>query len=340
MKKLLALFLILNVILLCSVGCSYNQGTDDGLLGNFYTVEVTGSTDHLHTPLMPFYKAGDVVEVKTHKITCVGLYVYVNGEEIPRIGDESDCLVFEFTMPSENVMIHITSDRFYGKDEFSFDELYFGLTSDLKYEINKVAVKTIDYSNKNNFVITKYSTKQGDIDNFKAIFNQKLIKVDHSSTADITTKTQYLFYSPGRDYYGEDYVTAFDPFTFYEGILNFATESDWQKFKFKDPNYLLPTIENPDLVTYSFQDSYLNDHIKKYGDDSFSKDYYNLEQVEFIPYEGSIDGLVAKFYLDTKFGIINMFNETIFEFGGQYYEIVEGERYWAYRHLTWEDKNN
>lgn len=338
MKRLLALFLTLNIILLCFVGCNGNQGTEGNLLGNFYTVEVTGGINLLHTPLMPFYKTGDVVEVKTHKITCAGLHVYVNGEEIPRIGNESNCLVFEFTMPSENVIIHITSDRFYGKDEFSFDELFFRLSSDLN-EINKVAVKTIDYSNENGFVVTKYSTKQGDIDNFKAIFNQKLIKVDHSSTANITTKTQYLFYNPGRDYYDEDYVTAFDPLTFYEGIFNFATESDWQKFKFKDPNYLLPTIENPDLITYSFQDSYLNDPIKKYGDESFSKDYYSLEQVEFIPCEGSVDGLVAKFYLDTKFGIINMFNETIFEFGGQYYEIVEGERYWAYQHLTWEDKN-
>jgi DNA helicase HerA-like ATPase len=62
-------------------------------------------------------------------------------------------------------------------------------------------------------------------------------------------------------------------------------------------------------------------------------DYFersNISDIEFIPYEGDTFDSNSTFYLDSRYGKINLLSSTIFELNGIYYEIVSGSEYWAY----------
>ena len=136
MKKILSIFLLISISLCLLVGCSGS--------GDFYTVKVTGSISSLMTPIMPIYQAGTVVKIKVFPVTDISLHVFVNGKEIPMSHYDSDYWGFEFVMPEEDITIHLTYDQFYGKDEYEFDELCYGLER-LENEITKVSIRTTNY---------------------------------------------------------------------------------------------------------------------------------------------------------------------------------------------------
>ena len=165
MKKLVSIVLAL-VCILSLVGCNLSENTcsEDE---NTYRVDVTGSKSSLMNTIKSRYPAGTVVEIKAYPVTDVSLRVFVNGEEIPMSHYDSDYWGFEFVMPEENVTIHLTYDQFYGKDEYTFKDLYplYFLTSN----VDKVSIRTTNFSEKYSLIETRYSIKQKDIDNFKAI---------------------------------------------------------------------------------------------------------------------------------------------------------------------------
>ena len=329
MKKFFAMLLLISLTLTCLVACNG--------IGNYYSVTVTGTEDTLIDPIKPAYKAGTTVEIKVHPVCDASLHVFVNDEEIPTSHADSDYWSFEFVMPEESITIHLTYDRFYGRDEFSFEELCWGIKS-LKDNVTKVSVRTTGTLVKYTLVETRYSSKQVDIDNFKAMLDQKLLKVDRSTVPQATYQNEYSFYHTGR-HVGERVETI----TFDDTFYAWNDFSSWQKFKFADENYTLPTIEDPDLITYRFCDfgyKYNNRSItvRSYDDKSFSIDYAHIKAVEFVPYEGEQIETDSPFYLDSYYGKISLLNATVFEFDGKYYEIVSGAEYWAYNYCHLEDK--
>ena len=94
----------------------------------------------------------------------------------------------------------------------------------------------------------------------------------------------------------------------------------------------MPTIDEPDLITYSFKYDGRSSDIKRYDDESFSIDYFSIGSVEFIPYEGEPIETNSPYYLDSGYGKINLLNSTVFELNGEYYEIISGAENWAYKH--------
>ena len=167
MRKLFATFLFISLTLLLFTAC-------DGI-DNYYRVEVTGAEDSLTEPLKSAYKAGTAVEIKAHPVTDVSLHVFVNGEEISMCHFDSDYWGFEFVMPEEDVIVHLTYGRFYGKEEYEFNDLY-----SLEFMENKtvkVSVKTINYAEKYSLIETRYSSLQSDIDKFKSMADQRLTKI-------------------------------------------------------------------------------------------------------------------------------------------------------------------
>lgn len=312
---------IISLLLLIFIGLSLLTGCN--VLDNFYTVKVTGSKDSLMEPIKSRYQAGTIVEIKAHPVTDISLRVFVNDEEIPMSHFDSDYWGFEFVMPEENVTIHLTYDNFYGKEEYVFDDL-----CSLKFltnEITKVSIRTTNYSEKYSFIETKYSFKQEDIDNFKAIVDQKLIKADNNAASDAIYGNEYSFY-----YDSESHGEISETLEFNDEFFTWNDFSSWQAFKFEDENYVLPTIENPDFVTYSFKYDGRSSDVKKYDDESFSIQYFKIASVEFIPYEGESLGTDSRFYLDSGYGKINLLSPTVFELNGEYYEIISGMEDWAY----------
>ena len=324
MKKLLAVLLLISISLCLLVGCTGS--------GSFYTVKVTGSVGSLMAPIMPIYQAGTVVKIKAHPVTDITLHVFVNDKEIPMSHFDSDYWGYEFIMPEENVTVHLTYDGFYGRDVYGFDELCYGLEH-LDNEVTKVSIRTINYDEKYNFVVTKYSSRQEDIEIFKDIIKQKLIKADNNDASNANNGYEFSFY-----YNTESHGEMVEVLNFNDSFFTWNDFSTWQAFKFEDENYRLPTIENPDLVTYSFIYDGLSSDVKKYDDESFSVRYFEIDSVEFIPYEGEEINIEPVFYLDSRYGKINLLTPTLFELNGVFYEIVSDTTYWAYNYCVLESK--
>lgn len=317
MKKILAILLLISIILCLLVGCNG--------VGNYYGVKVTGDKDSLMQPIMPFYQSGTVVEIKAHPVTDVSLHVFVNGKEIPMSHYDSDYWGFEFVMPEENVTIHLTYDQFYGKDNYEFNDLH--SLGFMRNEVLKVSVKTTNYQEKYSFIETRYSSRQSDIDIFKAITQENLIKADNNVASNAIYGYEYAFF-----YNTESQGERIDVLEFNDSFFTWNDFSSWQAFKFEDENYVLPTIDEPDLITYSFKYDGRSSDIKRYDDESFSIDYFSIGSVEFIPYEGEPIETNSPYYLDSGYGKINLLNSTVFELNGEYYEIISGAENWAYKH--------
>ena len=317
MKKILAILLLISIILCLLVGCNG--------VGNYYGVKVTGDKDSLMQPIMPFYQSGTVVEIKAHPVTDVSLHVFVNGKEIPMSHYDSDYWGFEFVMPEENVTIHLTYDQFYGKDNYEFNDLH--SLGFMRNEVLKVSVKTTNYQEKYSFIETRYSSRQSDIDIFKAITQENLIKADNNVASNAIYGYEYAFF-----YNTESDSERIDVLEFNDSFFTWNDFSSWQAFKFEDKNYVLPTIEDPDLITYSFKYDHYSSDIKRYDDESFSIDYFSIGSVEFIPYEGEPIEANSPYYLESGYGKINLLNSTVFELNGEYYEIISGAENWAYKH--------
>ena len=319
MRKTLATLLLLSLILCLLSGC-------DGI-GNYYRIDVTGDKDSLMKPIKSHYQAGATVEIKAHPVTDVSLHVFVNGEEIPMSHFDSDYWGFEFVMPEENVTVHLTYDNFYGKEEYVFDDLC--SLNFLMSEITKVSVRTTDYREKYSFIETRYSSFQGDIDNFKAIVEEKLIKADNNVASGAICGGEYSFY-----YDTESHGERAETLRFNDNFFTWSDFSSWQAFKFEDENYVLPTIENPDLITYSFRYDGRSSDVRRYDDESFSIDFFGIGSVEFIPYEGEPIEASLPFYLDSGYGKINLLSPTVFELNGECYEIISGAETWAYKYCN------
>lgn len=341
MKKLFALLLTLSIITCVLGGCAFlddfisdisdgeNSNIDntdeDSLPEGYYSVKVTGSKSSLMKKIKKSYKAGTLVQIKAYPVTDVTLHIFVNGEEIPMYHFDSDYWGYQFIMPEEDVTIHLTYDQFYGKEEYGFDELYVYMMYLEKYgdSINKICTRTYNTDERYSLVENRYSSKEVDIENFKDIFNQRLLKVDDNEILDTSIETSYTFFY-------ED--SGFGELYFYDNYYHWNDFSSFQIFKFKDESYSIPVIENPDLITYSFIYDGLSSDIKKYGDDSFSERFFNIDDIEFVPYEGEKIDTQPEYYVDSRYGIIKLITATIFELNGEYYEILSGENYWAYKY--------
>ena len=326
MKKVISVLLLVSISLCLLASCNE--------INNYYSVEVTGSKWSLIEPIESQYQAGTLVQIKSYPVTDVSLHVFVNGEEIPMIHYDSDYWGFEFVMPEENIKIHLTYDNFYGKENYVFEELY--SLRFLTEEITKVSIRTTNYSEKYSFIENKYSSKPEDIDCFKAIFNQKLIKVDNNIASNSIYGNEYIFYNDS--FYDDLWHSEIllQELKFNDEFLTWNDFSNWQAFKFEDENYVLPNIENPDLVTYSFKYDGRSSDVKKYGDESFSIRYVHINSIEFIPYKGECLDTEPMFYLDSGYGKINLLSSSIFELNDEYYEIISGMEYWAYSYCQLE----
>ena len=328
MKKTLALLLLVTIGIHTLLGC---VGTDndkgdgkDNDTGDYYNVTVTGYESLLMEPLKPSYKAGETVEIRAGVITDTSLYVYVNGKYIPMSHYDSDYWGYEFVMPEEDITVHLTTDQFYGKNDYSFEDLYTGTDiTKYDYKVTGVSISTTKHEERYSLIENRYSSKQVDIDNFKAILDQRLLKFNGYS--ETTYKNVYNLYCT-NDIHGD----RTESLCFYDSYYFWNDFSSSQDFKFEDESYVLPTIEDPDLVTYSFKYDHRSSDIKRYDDEDFLLKYYSIGNVEFVPYEGEPIEKEAKFYIDSGYGKINLITSTLFELNGEYYEIVSGEERWAY----------
>ena len=250
------------------------------------------------------------------------IYVYVNNQKLEKTRIESGRYQSSFIMPEEDVTVHITTDEFYGRDAVDFLELFYQL--EFPKTIIKVSTKTYRYTPSGSLIETRYSSKPEDIAKLLAIADQKVITASHNDVVPCDEIIFYDFYSaPNESYYTFEICDGYLRLPYFNPIY----------FQFKDLDYTLPTIEDPDLVTYAFMYTRKN-YIKKYGDENFSQEYTGLGDIEFTLYEGEELDIEPEYYVESaEYGRINILTQTVFEFEGQYYEIISGGAGWAYNRV-------
>lgn len=329
MKKTIALLLLLTTLFCSFGGCNTAPVTetppdDNTVPENCYKLTVTGNTNMLREPLEPYYQAGTEVKIVTPVIMDSSIYVYVNNQKLDKERlPEEHIFVSTFIMPEEDVTVHLTHDEFYGRDEISFSELFYQL--EYHETITKVSTKTFSYTPKYSLVETRYSSKPEDIANFLAISDQKLITASYDDIVTCDKISVYSFY-----YHNHRGEIPYYEFNFDDNYLCLPCFNPIY-FQFKDPDYTLPTIEDPDTVTYAFRYDYKKEYLKKYGDENFSQEYTDLADIEFVLYEGEELNIEPEYYVESSaYGKINILTATVFEFEGKYYEIISGGSRWAY----------
>ena len=327
MKKTIALLLLLTTLFCSVIGCNdapvtpQDPPSDNTVPKDCYKVTVTGCKDELCEPLEPYYQAGAEVKIVTPVIMDASIYVYVNNQKLDKERrPEEHIFVSTFIMPEEDVTVHLTFDGFYGRDEIYFSELFYQLEHNKT--ITKVSTQAYRYTPTYSLIETRYSTKTEDIAKFLAIADQKLINASHNDVFPCDERVNYSFYTTPKD--------AYYTFEICDGYLVLSYFSGNDCFQFKDPDYTLPTIEDPELITYAFMYTRKN-YIKKYGDENFSEEYTRLADIEFVLYEGEELDIEPEYYVESaEYGRINILTQTVFEFEGQYYEIISGGAGWAY----------
>lgn len=350
-KKLVSMFLFL--FALCLIGCEGGKilpigcmhqdlnkdnvcdkcGKDDigssgSVLTDMYSVEVTGLNDSLMEQIPTLIKAGSRIEIKAYNITDITLHVFINGEEVKISHFDSDYWGFEFIMPEENITIHLTYDQFYGKDDYTFNELYYWV--DNLENVDKVAIYNKDNTYKS-FSEIYYLTNQADINRMLDILKQPLEKYDSIEL----DKPQYDNITPIEFrttiiYYEGEYAYALN---FANNMLYWNDFSTSQRFKFKDDNFIVPNVAlEYESKTYKFEYDGLSSDVKRIDDDSFVERFFNINSIEFIEHDGGIPGVNPIYYIDSRYGKIELITSNIFRLNDKYYKVIVGTDYWAYNY--------
>ena len=309
-------------------------GSSGSDLIDMYIVTVTGSTDSLIEQIPELIQAGSKIEIKAHPVTDITLHVFINGEEVMMSHFDSDYWGYEFIMPKENITIYLTYDQFYGKNDYTFSDLYYWV--DELENVDKVAIYNKDYTYQS-FSEIYYLTKQSDINRMLDILEQPLEKYEsnefdkpeYNDIIPIEFNTTIIYYA-GEHYY---------ELNFRNNLLHWNDFSTSQLFKFKDPNYLVPNSAlEYESKTYKFEYDGLSSDIRKISDDSFVDRFFNINEIEFIEHNGGIPGVNPIYYVDSRYGKIELIDAHIFKLNNKYYKIVEGSDYWAYNNSKLSNK--
>lgn len=323
MKKILSLILMVALLIPCFSSCKFFDAlTWDRIVNSkdYYKVTTDGDDFFVRDSLKLYYKAGETVKVKVPSLTDVTMRVFVNGVEVPSSQWESNDGYYEFVMPAEDVTIFFTTDEYYGRDVYSFVELCYWIPS-ASGNLTKIVVKTTNEEVKDSFVENRYFTNPDAILKFDEILQDHvMIKADNSLARAEKQRSEIAFWLNGNNYFSMNFDGEY--------FVRYSFSSS-QAFKFE--SFSMPSMDNPDSITYSFKRYLGNNYIRKYGDESIEIAYDHSELVEFVPYDGPLTGQDATYYLEDKeYGIINLISATVFELNGRYYEIVSGEKQWAY----------
>lgn len=301
-KKLLLLLIIGFVIFL--TGCNTNSS-------HYYKVKVEGNVDELMNPLNSEYKSGTKVEIKLYPVTDASRWVFVNGERIKNTHFDSDYWGYEFIMPSEDVIIYITHDRFYGQNEYTFDELFYWKELLNIDNVTKVRVETgaIGVA-PGSLVDIEYSEDETDIAILLDLLNQKLVKTNDPKI-DGGSYVKYTYYVENCEY--ELRIT--NQFVLYTSL------STYQYFSFEDKDYRLPKLSQPYLQCHSFLASEIDSEV--YDNNHFLVGKYAyLPYLEFIEEDSEFMNVQASYYIEAGFGNVYVKTPKIFVYNDKQYKIM------------------
>ena len=317
MKKLL-LLLLLAFLLLVPTGCFNNTKhklTYEGL---------EEEKDMLYSyPKEGLYKAGEELVIKVHKVTDTSLHIFLNKEDLrptdsERIKENDDSfsvIVFKFKMPDNDLVIHLTFDQFYGKDEYSFSDILYQVRNyeHRNYEIDKVEMSVKDESEYFNKHI--YSSDTNSINMVLDMFKQNLTR--YSGQVDNNNATSYFLLD--KKGYTVIQVDMVDKCVVYQDFKS------RELFKLPD-NVSLPTFDGDVTYTFRIPYEYYRTNVKVYKEGGIISEELSFGAFEMFEFKrissSELDGMSVLFKIETPYGDIELVSPSRFYFNGEAYEIV------------------
>ena len=314
MKKVLILITVLSTIGLMS--CTDINEND------FYTLTVDFSNTELASsriscPKSGKYKAGEKLEVQSHIIYDADLYVYLNENEVRQV-EADGYWIYSFEMPAIDSVLYITMDQFYGKDEYTFGEIfhwpnYVKKLDDItkvRYEIGEIG-GSID-----KLAYVTYTEDKDDISLFYDLLKEPLVRNKSTVVCDdgiyecITyyiDNNSYSFFIDDKGVYWHDFSSS-------------------EYFVFKNDRSKLFEIANPSSECYVFSSrlgSINADLYYQTSDREWIKQgsFNYILSLEFIEYAGEVPDYCA--YIDIKyFDKLYICSNKLFKLQNKAYEII------------------
>ena len=317
MKKLL-LLLLLAFSLLVSTGC------DNNTKHKLTYERLEEEKDMLYSyPKEGLYKVGEELVIKVYVVTDTSLHVFLNKEDLrqtdsERIKENDDSFfvnVFKFKMPDNDLVIHLTFDQFYGKEEYSFSDILYQVRNyeHNNNEIDKVEMSVKDESEYFNKHI--YTNDTNSINMVLDMFKQKLTR--YSGLVDNNNAISYFLFD--KNGYNVIQVNMVDKCVVYQDF------NSRELFKLPD-NVSLPTFDGDVTYTFRIPHEYNRTNVKVYKDEEIISEelsFSSLGMFEFKRISSSeLDGMNVLFKIETSYGDIELVSPSRFYFNGEAYEIV------------------
>ncbi|MBO4623856.1 MAG: hypothetical protein J5691_08305 [Bacilli bacterium] len=321
MKRVLLIIVLFFLVLFA--GCTNTSNNTKYKLSYEGLVE---NEDILYSyPNAGLYDDGEELVIKVHVVNDGQLYVFLNSEKLQQFEteriDDAYVSVFKFNMPENDLIVHLTSDQFYGKDEYSFSDVLWQVRN---LENNNISIDYIKLSLKDdNEYFNKhiYTADENDLSSILDLFKQKLTRTNEQ--VDYNNMISYHLYDKNNNVVVE--VIIVDDCVLYQDF------SSSELFKLAN-NFELPIFTGD--VTYTFRVPPTNNaKVKVYKENEIiSNDIWfdSFSMFEFITISKSEAGEANMFYkIETPYGDIEIISYKRFFFNGEAYEIV-GERDFSY----------
>lgn len=326
MKKLL-LLLLLAFSLLVSTGC------DDNNAKHKLTYErLEEEKDMLYSyPKEGLYKVGEELVIKVYVVTDTSLHVFLNNEDLrqtdsERIKENDDSFyvnVFKFKMPDNDLVIHLTFDQFYGKDEYSFSDILYQVRNyeHNNNEIDKVGMSVKDESEY--FYKHIYSSDTNSINMVLDMFKQKLTR--YSGQVDNNNATSYFLFD--KNGYTVIQVNMVDKCVVYQDF------NSRELFRLPD-NVSLPTFDGDVTYTFRIPYEYNRTNVKVYKEGEVISEELSFSSFGMFEFKrissSELDAMSVLFKIETPYGDIELVSLSRFYFNGEAYEIVGDDdfSYW------------
>ena len=277
--------------------------------GNVYSLTLTGAVEYVIEDITGEYAENSLIMLSTQTLIDADIEVYVNGvkAEKDKTSNHEGTELFMFSMPSEDAVVEIkvvTSKYFtvtlHDLDDYQWvNELNKNDIIKVKYESGAVGIAP------GNLINIVYSTDQEDISKlYDAILLARYIETDPQYAA-----------MDGGGYCKYEFITNDATYTIYltNGFVmsnqNHPTcdVTELKYYKFLGEYY---TFTNPSLECNSFL--VYNDTYKAYNaDDTLIGEYEDLDEFEFVPYEGPLVEWLTPYYIETQFGRVYIHEENI-----------------------------
>lgn len=268
-----------------------------------YSLTVTGKVEYLKNDISGEYGPTSLITIVTDILIDASIEVYANGIKVPIVTKPTlgDGWYYQFGMPSEDVVVEIkvVTIEYASLNELKgyewVNELEREDIIEVRYESSAIGISP------GNLINIEYSNHSADIVN---VYNAIVWGLFEE------TELEYVI-TEGGGYSKYTFITNENSYSInfqnrFISVYNSETdETKYYKFLQEDYQFLNPYLKCNSFLVYN------NEYQVFIADGTNIGEYENLNEFEFIPYEGAIPEWLTPYYIETQFGRVYIHTEDI-----------------------------